>query len=279
MGLTVHWKFRAPANMTPEGIKAICEKMRQHALTLPFEQVDDKLIERIGTHDCNFENFRVQKGEVETEEQANLGWLLIQASEYLRVPGPRGEKGTHYSFGVTPIHIIGFSTWPAPGCESMNISFAKFPETIERYHNGKHRTYKTRKQGWTGRGFCKTQYANEYGIPNFLRAHGCVISMLDKAKELDILKYVSDEGNYWTKRNAKELVKEIGEWDNMIAAFAGSLKDAVEGHGAELVAPILERQDFEHLEMEGRMKSKNLPKFLQMIKGLVKSPAGEKTGE
>ena len=60
---------------------------------------------------------------------------------------------------------------------------------------------------------------------------------------------VKDEGGYYEKRDVESLVREIGEWNAMIAGFAGKLKDQI---GEELQAPILKFPNFEHLEAEGR---------------------------
>jgi hypothetical protein len=45
------------------------------------------------------------------------------------------------------------------------------------------------------------------------------------------------------------LAEEVGQWDQMIAAMFGTMKDAApEG---VLESPIQNRADFEHLEMKG----------------------------
>jgi hypothetical protein len=97
--------------------------------------------------------------------------------------------------------------------------------------------------------FCKTQYANEFGLPNFLRAHMTVCAILEKAQDLGFKVVVHDEGEFWTKRDVKALAEEVGQWDQMIAAMFGTMKDAApEG---VLESPIQNRADFEHLEMKG----------------------------
>ena len=49
--------------------------------------------------------------------------------------------------------------------------------------------------------------------------------MLDHAKELGILGSVSDEGDYWEKRDVKALAEDVGEWNEKIAGLVGKLKD------------------------------------------------------
>ena len=73
--------------------------------------------------------------------------------------------------------------------------------------------------------------------------------MLDYAKELGILAHVRDEGDFWEKRDAKALVQEVGEWNEMIAAGFGKLKDLL---GSGVQSPISTFPDFEHLEAKGR---------------------------
>ena len=62
------------------------------------------------------------------------------------------------------------------------------------------------------------------------------------------------------KRDIEALAKEVGQWNEMLAAFAGQLQDALEKtgqpEGLSLEAPILEFPDFEHLEAEGRNPKK-----------------------
>ena len=88
--------------------------------------------------------------------------------------------------------------------------------------------------------------------------------MLDKAKVLGCLDKVSDEGGFWKKRNVEELVKEIGSWNEMIAAFGGKLKDVM-GGGVEM--PIADYPNFEQLEMAGQSQ---LPPEIEQLAQLIK---------
>jgi hypothetical protein len=75
--------------------------------------------------------------------------------------------------------------------------------------------------------------------------------MLDHAKQLGILANVSDEGDFWEKRDVKALAQEVGEWNELIAAQAGQLKELF---GDDVKAPIAEYTDFAHLEARGQKK-------------------------
>ena len=67
-------------------------------------------------------------------------------------------------------------------------------------------------------------------MENFSACHLLVVAMLDYAKAL---------------------VKEIGEWNQFIAAFAGQLNDALSGGPGKLVSEIAKFPNFEHLEAVG----------------------------
>jgi hypothetical protein len=151
--------------------------------------------------------------------------------------------------------VIGFSTYPGSGCEECNVGLSRFPRTVivgNRRTGKDHRINVADGDCWKWHSFCKTQYANEHSLENFLRCHLSVVAMLDAAKRIGFEVTVNDEGHYWEKRDVHALVREIGEWDQMIAAFGGSLKDVAESAGMKLEAPIFDRKDFEQLEMQGQ---------------------------
>ena len=79
--------------------------------------------------------------------------------------------------------------------------------------------------------------------------HLSVVSLLDHANKLAIVREVSDEGGFWDSRNVEALAKEVGEWNEMVAAFAGQFKDIL---GDDVVSEITKFPDFEHLEAKGR---------------------------
>ena len=240
MGLTIHYSLRA-STKSPRQALALITKLRSRALDLPFKEVGE-ISEVLGS-DCDFD----RRGQDDP-----LRWLLIQATESVKDPQHEG-----YSYRVPPTHVIAFSTWPGEGCEQANFGLCRFPAQIEVPIPGRHwqrRSIHTRLTGWHWGSFCKTQYASNPtagGVTNFLRCHLSVIRMLDHAQELGILEHVSDEGDYWEKRDLESLAREVGEWNELIAGLAGELKDLV---GDQLVAAIARYPDFEHLEAAGRRK-------------------------
>jgi hypothetical protein len=217
------------------------EKLRKRALDLPFVEVGE-VVELKGSA-CDYQTY---------EGDHPLRWLAIQAGQYVV------QGNTHYS--VKPIHVIAFSTDPGEGCEQANFGLAVYPVAIYVRDRGARRSRKlqTGLNGWCWASFCKTQYSSSSsagGVPNFLRCHLTVIRLLDHAKEMGILASVSDEGGFWEKRNVESLAREVGEWNEMIAAQAGQLKDLL---GDQVEAPITQFPGFEHLEAKGQNR-KSMP--------------------
>lgn len=240
MGLTIHYSLKSDTRSAKEA-RRLMEELHRCAATLPFKEVGPVL--EITGDACAFE------GQPDDELRR---WLLIQAAGDV-------QQGK-YSYSVTPTHVIAFSTLPGDGCESANFGLCRYPATIEVADHdvwpvGK-RKIRTSLSGWRWSSFCKTEYASNPecgGIPNFLRSHLLVVRMLDRCRELGLLTEVRDEGDFWMKRDPQALVKEVGEWNEMIAGLAGKMKDLV---GPELQAAIFAFPDFEHLEAKGRKGGK-----------------------
>jgi len=151
---------------------------------------------------------------------------------------------------------------PGAGSEPANFGLCRYPAQIEvegqeAYVPGEgfvrpKRRVRTGLTGWQWSSFCKTQYASDPncgGMQNFLRCHLAVIKLLDRAKELGILAGVSDEGEFWDKRDIPALAREVGDWNEAIAAFAGQMKDWL---GDDVQSAITAFPNFEHLEAKGR---------------------------
>src|SRR5690606_14473865 len=160
------------------------------------------------------------------------------------------------------------------------------------------RKVKTRLGGWRWSSFTKTQYASDPacgGIPNFLRCHISVVTLLDRIAELPTLKVqMDDEGRYgpshysddWREAHAegreptyrwhegkyvpKALAEEVGEWNGMIAAFTGAMNDLLESPGSESAgeSPIQNFPNFEQLEFRGSQDG-NVKPFLQVMAQLA----------
>ncbi len=237
MGLTIHWSLKTNSR-TEADARELVGRLRQRALDLQFASVGE--IMDLSGRDADY---KVQPAESQAR------WLLIQAGQYI-------ESGDgHYP--VAPLHVIAFETQPGDGCEPANFGLCRYPAFIEvadQRPNARspNRRVKTGLTGWCWSSFCKTQYASNPtcgGVQNFLRCHLSVITLLDLAKSLGMVERVSDEGNYWETRDVEALAREVGSWNEMIAGFAGQLKDAL---GANVVSEIAKFPNFEPLEARGR---------------------------
>jgi hypothetical protein len=240
MGLTIHYSLQSDARSAKEA-RELVARLRGRALDLPFERVED-LVELDGSA-CNFRQH---------PQEHPSRWLLIQAAKYLNDPHRAG-----HSYNIAPTHVIAFSTWPGQGCEQANFGLCHYPATIEVRESlptGRSRKIHTGLAAWSWASFCKTQYASDPncgGVENFLRCHLSVVRMLDHAKELGILQSVSDEGDFWQQRDIETLARNVGQWNESLAALAGQLKDRL---GDDVLAAIVRFPNFEHLEAAGRAK-------------------------
>ena len=237
MGLTIHWNLKADVR-TAAAARELVGRLRQRALDLPLASVGE-IMDLSGREADD----KVQPAE------SPARWLLIQAGQYI-------ESGDcHYA--VAPQHVIAFETQPGDGCEPANFGLCRYPAFLEVAdqrpgHSSQKRRLKTGLTGWCWSSFCKTQYASNPacgGVQNFLRCHLSVIALLDFAQSLGMVEHISDEGNYWETRDAEALAREVGSWNEMIAGFAGQLKDAL---GANVVSEITKFPNFEPLEARGR---------------------------
>jgi hypothetical protein len=252
MGLTIHWHFQGPKTKTEA--KAVVEKLRQRAMDLPFESVGEIV------------QFKGKDAQFSQNPDEPFRWLKIQARETV------WSKDGRMGWDCPAQEIIGFQILVAPGSEPMEVFLATYPKTIMVKDDwGRRKRLRTNRHDWSGGAFCKTQYASSPdcgGVANFLRAHLSVIRMLDHAKELGILAEVSDEGDFWEKRDVKALAEEVGSWNSQIAALVGAMDDAV---GEKADAPINSFPDFEHLEAKGQGQ---IDQFLRLLnKAKMAAPA------
>jgi hypothetical protein len=243
MGLTIHYSLRSAGDQARA--RTLIQALYQTAQDLPFKELGP-VVELSGDqcdYDCR-------------SEHDPLRWLLIQAEESVEVPAQRSASGgsTYQTYQrVRPLRLIGFAAWPGDGSEASNFGLCQFPAVVDT-SNG---SLKTRLHHWRWSSFCKTQYASDPrcgGVPHFLQCHLTVVAMLDRAKELGCLERVSDEGEFWEKRDLPALVAEIGSWNEMIAAFGGRLKDLLGDGPLTIQSAISGYPNFEQLEAAGQDK-------------------------
>jgi hypothetical protein len=239
VGLTIHYQLKTHLQ-AEEDIRFALERMRQAATKLPFKEVS-KLFEFRGT-------------EIAHDRDDEHRWFKIQAGQYVQHAGLEAR--------VAPLHIIGFETWPGEGCEPANFGLCRYPASVEvQVQPRRRRTIPTNLAGWRWGSFCKTEYASDPacgGVENFVRCHLLVIQMLDLLRTAGWFEVaVSDESDYWEHRNLEKLEREVGAWNETIAAVVGRLKDGAQaaggtgGAGGTIEAPITGFANFEHLEAKG----------------------------
>jgi len=327
VGLTIHYTLRSKHDAATV-VEQTVHQMRQLALDLPFEEVGE--IINLSGEQCNTEARRkeLKNGD---EKNESLFWLLIQAGQHVDCPWnkriSRTVNPTHViAFDTWPgpgseAANVGLCLYPSEieweyqvedderfeqkadfgyrfswdkwlrHCQ-RNRKFTRSPAAYTEVRN-----VPTKLAGWRWRSCCKTQYASDPqcgGVPNFLRCHISVVTLLERMAKLPGLKVtLDDEGKYapsvysddWKEAheagrkptyrrhkgqyNPAALAKEVGDWNTMIAGFAGALSDALAGTGIGLDAPIKDFQDFERLEFKGR-KKKHLAPFLKAMRALAK---------
>ena len=336
MGLTVHYSLASKVKSADKALSLV-QQVRQLALDLPFQEVDEIQI----VNDPSILNATI--------DDARNGGSWVGAMSAMRVPIPWTKLIYEYPGGSTtqqqrskevrPSHIISFNTIPAEGCETAQFGLALYPFEVEVDYfpqddrkfkklllsRDRHRnvtnadwvfdlakfekslppnlryTYEDRKVtkrrlktnfgGWRMNDFCKTQYASDPkcgGVANFIAGHISLITLIDRAAKIPglIVDY-DDEGKYgqsnytddWKvknpvyykhegKYNAAALVKEVGEWNHMIAGIAGAMRDAMGARGLDLESPIFEYQDFEKMEFKGS-QDENIKPFLEIMRTLA----------
>jgi hypothetical protein len=230
MGLTIHWSTCAPPTATLTEVTAALAAWREACLDLPFVEVTDL------THSAGEQLARRLKDPADPER-----WFLIQGCRHM--PADPADEDSRY-VSIDPVELIGFTAFPGESCEPMNCLLALYPAVLRV--DGRERP--TGLEGWQGRGFAQTQYASVRGAEYFLQCHLTIIAALDAAQRLGLLQSVMDEGDYWDERDAAKLLRTVGRWNAMMAAFVSAMEEAT---GKSLPAPIKEHPHFERLEHLG----------------------------
>ncbi len=235
MGLTIHYSLTSSTRSSSRA-NALVEQMRQLALDLPFDHVDDK-VRYLGPDVC-------QTPLDDLRDNEELFSTVLDGCTHVPIPWHRKQRA---SVTLQPLDIVSFWTVPGSGSEWASYGLARYPAELEVTYcprdddrfirtskrggatrwefdwnkwrrwldrNGyerwefpdddkfrEQRKVKTRLgSGWRYSAFCKTQYASEAscgGIANFVKCHLCVIHLLDQIAELPTVKVeIDDEGKY-----------------------------------------------------------------------------------
>lgn len=230
MGLCINWTVHALPTASSKDATTALTRWRQACLDLPFEEVTELV---------HFDAPEIKRRLDDRADQHR--WFLIQACTYAAVDAADPDAG---SVSIEPIEVIGFTAYPGDECEPMNCFLARYPESARL--GGL--VVRPAISGWAGSSFCKTQYASGVAPAHFLKCHLTVTAALDAAKGIGLLESVTDEGEFWSDRDHVKLLKTVDRWNAGIAAFVGSMQDAL---GIKVAAPIKSHPGFERLEHLG----------------------------
>lgn len=222
MGLTIHYKLSVAKDLSVVVVRELAQRTARYAQKIDCAEVGEVM--RVET-DTPFTGLFVRVGR---EEDCCFG----------TVPAKRG-----WAVEVAP----------GDGCESALFGLCQYPRRIP-FRAGSIAT--GFEGGWLLKGFCKTQYAGEHGWEHFLKCHKQIISLLDFWQQLGVTVEVTDEGEYWQTRSEEKLKNKLRQYDGLVAAVGGMLKDMPNDSGGNLSveSPIFDYANFERLEHEGRLE-------------------------
>lgn len=226
MGLTLHYKLSAPAVIDPPGARALVARMRAAAMAM-------KRADRIDA-----------VGQIDSSP-AQLAWL----SEWLLLPAPGAPDTTH---GIVVPARTGFvfNVMLGDDSEPLRLGLCRFATRVKDPATGRMRS--VRRDGWRLAGFCKTQYAGLHGWEHFRRCHVAAVELLAGLAALGIEVEITDEGGFWPARDEVALRRNLDRSNGIVAAFAGTMKDATDEDGGPPVrSPIFSHPHFERIEAEG----------------------------
>ena len=219
MGLTIYYKLSVTKKLTVGVVRELAERTALFAKKIGCAAVSDVL---------------------RTNGNAKLATLFVQTG-----------RPEDCCFGLIPsTHGLVVEVWPGEGCESATFGLCQYPRRIPFRMAMIPTGF---EDGWLLQSSCKTQYAAEHGWEHFLLCHKRIISLLDFWRKLGVAVEVSDEGGYWETRSEHQLRTVLQQYDGLVAAFAGAMKDAAHdsGQAHTVESPIFARKDFERLEAEG----------------------------
>lgn len=216
MGLTIHYTLKLKADVSPGVVRELVRRTADYARKIGCKEVD------------------APRRAVGDDKTAPLFFDI----------GKHDKNGGRFGI-ATPRHGWVVKIWPGAGCEDVELGLCQYPRRV--LIRGKYEPTGF-PGGWQLQGFCKTQYAGEHGLENFLSCHLRVISLLDFMRGLGVRVKVNDEGGYWKTRSIEKLRAGLGSYDRLIASMGGAFKDG----GLRVESPIFSYKNFERLEHEGQ---------------------------
>jgi len=227
MGLTVHYKLTALADLTEAEAKQLVESLRRLAMRFYCEGWVDKV-------------FPI------TSDSKTLRKF---APHWLSLPVP-GRENVSTGVEVSPEAGFLFGVSVGADCEPLWLGLCRYPEKV--WYDGRD-VRSMAGRGWRYAGFSKTQFASLHGWEHFMRCHCAVVHLLAACRSPELRVKISDEGDYWPRRSLKALRQNLDQMNGIVAAAAGALKDcSPEATGENAVqSPIFAHRQFERLEAEG----------------------------
>ena len=119
MGLTIHYGLTSQTRSTARA-KALVERIRQLALDLPFEHVDEA-VRHLGPDVC-------QRPLDDLRPDRALFSAVLDGCKHVPIPWHRSQSA---SVNVQPLEIFSFDTIPGPGSEWASFGLARYPKEIE----------------------------------------------------------------------------------------------------------------------------------------------------
>jgi hypothetical protein len=222
MGLTIHYELSVTQRLSSAVVRELAERTALYARKIGCAEVGEVM------------------RATDDEKSAPL---------FFHVGKPEDSRFGH----VAPKRGWLVEVWPGEGCESATFGLCKYPSLVP-FRAGSVSTGV--EYPWQLKGFCKTQYAGEHGWEHFLKCHKQIISLLDFWRQLGVAVEVTDEGEYWQTRSEEKLRSKLQQYDGLVAAVGGMLKDMPNDSGGSLSveSPIFDYVNFERLEHEGRLE-------------------------
>ena len=244
MGITIYYELHSDHHSQAEAADVL-KLLRERAISQSFLEVTELEV-------WDEERVAELKRDASDTRHRGAAVLVSQASAYVCSEEFTQEFGEDCMQRVEPNEFMRFTIFPGEGCETAAVGLSRFPATF--IYEG--REWPTGLSVWHWHSFCKTQFAANPkcgGIDHFLKCHLGLISFFDFANELGILRRVGDDSGYWESRDEARLRESIEEMNRMIAAVAGSLRDATSHCQPQQVqSPIFDYPNFEHIEAKGR---------------------------
>ena len=224
MGQTIHYKLKGPVQASDTKILELVGAIRTRAAAMKRAG----RVESVGAIKSGAKDFL---------------WL----SEWLMI---REDEHTTRGVEVPVVKGCVFTVTLGEGSEPLRLGLCRYPARVPDRVTGRMRV--VRRTGWRLSAFCKTQYAGLHGRENFRRCHTATVDLLASLSELGLAVEITDEGEYWPGRDTASLRRKIDQYNGIVAAFAGMMKDASDDDGgAPVQSPIFAHPQFERIEAEG----------------------------